>query len=325
MQIPGITASLGKSFKYNRQGIGGSSIRQRTRGNSSESTSQFEGYALGMNRGWSTGLDIVEELRDPQTLDGDLYDTLIVTERHDSIHSFTGEKTSRYLRHYHERLRAGNPAGQTYFYESWLSIKDEEVQAWFDYEDEAAKIWDCAVARVNHSLAAEGRTDRIRNLPAARALTHLVRKALAENVPGVTQSTTRLTLDVLFTDDVHLTAVGHYYMALVVYAYVYRTSPVGAAYAAPVTAAQAAALQNIAWEYIGNHLATHQPRTLAQCRAPALINAVCTAFWNYDWPWANDPSRIPSCISGLDPAAPSSPLYYDAATDAGFWFGPPAP
>ena len=65
-------------------------------------------------------------------------------------------------------------------------------------------------------------------MPSGLALVNLVERATQGYVDGVTGSSTMETMNRLFQDDVHLTRMGTYYMSLVNYASVFRTSPIGA-------------------------------------------------------------------------------------------------
>ncbi len=312
-----IAASKGGSAKFNQQIMSGSTILQRSRGNSTEGSTQYAGYSTGFNRDWSTGLNIVNELNNPQTLGGDIYDTLILTERHDMLGSLQWQNTVKYLRHYHERMIQGNPQAQTYFYEAWLSHKRTKIPEWITYERQTSLAWNCVAVRINHSLAAEGRSDRIKSLPAGAALAELVHRATTSNVNGITGGTLDETLDRLFTDDVHLTPLAFYYVSLVTYAVVYSQSPIGAAYPNGVTAAQAASLQAIAQDYVSNYRNSFATRTLAQCQAS--MPDYCSTYWNFDWAYSNNPGQIPSCRAWLMQQDSGNPFYYNATNDASYW------
>lgn len=150
--------------------------------------------------------------------------------------------TVRCLRAYHDRFIAANPRAVTYFYEPWLGVSDlNDPRRWIAYERAAAPIWRGIVTRVNLSLEAEGRSDRIVPLPAASALAALVERATSpEGVQGLSCGSTRETLSRLFTDDVHLTALGSYYLALVTYGCIAK-GPVAGAWVPDGVAADAAA------------------------------------------------------------------------------------
>ena len=61
----------------------------------------------------------------------------------------------------------------------------------------------------------------MRVVPAGPALADLLGEVVGGRVPGVTR------VDQLFNDNVHLTNLGNYYVALLHYAVVFRRSPVG--------------------------------------------------------------------------------------------------
>jgi hypothetical protein len=312
-----IAQSLSTPLWWNQQIVLGSPIRFRTRG-ADLADPAFPGYSIGKNRDGSTGLNIAAELANPQTLGGQRYDTLLLTERHDLASVLVYEDTVRYARHFHERLITGNANAKTYLYHSWLEVNKDSPSAWIGYERAAAPAWQCVAARVNQSLTGEGRSDRMAYLPAGLALTHLVERATTSGVAGITGSTVRETMDRLFTDNVHLTPTGVYYMALVSYSSIYRRSPVGAAVPAGVTAQQAAALQALAWEVVSNHYANATTPTMSQCQT-TMRDQYCNAFANFK---AN-PGFAGTCISRLTAQNRDNPFYYEASGDAGYWFPEP--
>ncbi|MBZ4395863.1 MULTISPECIES: hypothetical protein [unclassified Myxococcus] len=269
-----IAASKGKDSKWNQQNVIGSPIRVRTWGNGS-----WEGYRSGKNREGS-GMDVVQELLSPRTLGtGEKYDTLLITERHDLLGTIEWENTIGYLRHFHDRLIAGNPRAVTYFYHTWLDIDKANPSRWIAYEKNAQVAWECVSSKVNLTLQAEGRADRVRALPGGAALVDLVERVIAGEVPGIT-GTTSQRLNVLFSDNVHLTNLGAYFMAAVHHASVFRSSPEGAAGPAGANAATVQALQRIAWNFVSAYYA--QPsageRTMADCRT-RIPAEVCPGFW----------------------------------------------
>jgi hypothetical protein len=315
-QVVAIANSLGggQAAKYNQQIVIGSPIANRT-----DQPANWAGYSRGKNRDGS-GMNVVQELRAPRTLGGDRYDTLVIAERHDLVSVVQWENTVRYLRHFHERLLDGQPQGRTFFYETWWNVPDKrDPGPWVAHERAASRAWQCVVARVNHSLAAEGRADRIVPLPAGAALADLVEQAAAGRVPGLSAATPLETLNRLFSDDVHLTPTGVYYMALVTYASVYERSPVGAWAPAGITAGAASALQERAWQFVQRFYTTHQPAALDECRS-FVAQQFCPVYWQL----RQNTGAIADCtrtFSALD--AGRNPLYYDAATDRRYWFAAP--
>jgi hypothetical protein len=260
-----IAASLGPPLQWNRQYVVGSAIRYRTRGRDRETG--WEGYVGGYNRE-GQGLNVIEEFRRPRTTDGMPYDTLIITEQNGVLDSIVLQDTVRHLRHYHDRFIDGNPKGRTWFYESWMGVIDKAKPArWIAYERSAAPLWQCVVTRINTSLAAEGRADRIESLPASLALVALVEKALRGEVAGLAAGDTRHTLDQFFQDEVHLKPLASYYIALSAYAAIYDRAPSGAWAPEGVNPQLAASLQRVAWEAVSAERTTRTPLPLGQCAA----------------------------------------------------------
>jgi hypothetical protein len=326
-----IASSLGHRLLWDRQYVVGSSIRARTRG---ESEAGWDGYRRGLNRR-GEGMNVIAELALPAEERATPYDTLLITEQHALIDAMLGSDTARLLRHFHERLVAANPAGRTWFYEPWLDVSDKSnPQRWIAYERSASPAWQCIVARINVSLAAEGRPDRIRSVPAGAALAALVERATAgAGVPGVSAPTVRATVERVFSDDVHLTELGSYYVSLVVYAHLFGRSPVGAAHPPNVDAVAAASLQRTAWEFVQAQRSASDT-TPAQC-LQLFQSSFVAAYWSYvrDALWRRQVSAPRAWWRWLKhrtmthwrlrSSAPDNPFRYDPAADRTWWL--PAP
>ena len=241
----------------------------------------------------------------------------MLTERHDLVNTLMWEDTVRYTRHFQDRLVAGNAAANSYLYHSWLPINNKyDPASWVGYERTVAKAWQCTAARVNVSLAATGRGDRMTYLPAGLALTDLVEQAaLSGWVAGVSTGNAGQTIDRLFTDSLHLSPLGEYYLSLVSYASVYRRSPVGAWAPAGVTAEQANALQNVAWQSVSNYYNTASEPSMDQCQA-VMRDQVCSAYASY----AGNNGVAAGCIGRFTQQTQANPFYYSAGTDSGYWF-----
>lgn len=314
--VVAIANSLGgaTAAKYNQQIVIGSPIANRT-----DQPAGWAGYRRGKNREGS-GMNVIDELRSPRTLGGDRYDTLVIAERHDLLSVVQWENTVRYLRHFHERLLEGNPDGRTYFYETWWNVPSrDDPSPWVAHERAASRAWQCVVARVNRSLATEGRRDRITPLPAGAALADLVERAVRGQVAGLSAPTPSETMARLFTDDVHLTTTGVYYMALVTYAAVYQRSPVGAWAPSGVSTAAAASLQALAWQAVQSFYSTTAQADLDGCRA-FVAQEFCPIYWQL----RNNPGPIAECtrtFSATDSGR--NPLFFNAATDRSYWFAAP--
>ena len=262
----------------------------------------------------------MNELRQPQTISGQRYDTLIIAERHDLLDVLRWEDTVRYTRHFHDRLVEGNSKATTYVYHAWLSLPNKSAPAnWISFEKAVAPAWQCVASRINHSLSFEGRSDRVAYLPAGLALAQMVEQATTgSGLPGVTGSSVRETVDRIFADSVHLTALGSYYMGLVNYASVYRRSPVGAWAPSGVTPTQALSLQTAAWKAVSDHFNNYSAPDLAQCRA-VMRDSVCSVYNNF----RNTQSETADCVSFFTNPAQRNPFYFVSSTDKAYWF--PAP
>ncbi len=281
-----IAQSQGQELEWNQQNVEGSPIRLRTWGDGN-----WAGYRQGKNR-VGHGLEVIQELRSPRTLSpGARYDTLIITERHDLIGSVQWEDSVGFLRHFHDRIIEGNPQGRTYLYHTWLDLDKANPAPWIDYEKKALVAWECVASRVNLSLQAEGRSDRVVPLPGGAALVDLVERMNAGQVRGITGSTPQ-KLDALFRDDVHLTPLGAYYLAAVHYASVYRRSPVGAAGPPGAHPDTVRDLQTIAWNFTRAYYEQPAPgtRTMAECREH-IAQDVCPGFWSL----LGEPGKASDC------------------------------
>ncbi len=288
-----LAQSLGFGAQYQQHIRIGSTITFRTLGTGSDpySTIQYNGYQNGDNRGGQQNLDILGELRNPQTVSG-LYDTLVLGERHSSVDTIRWENTFYAARHYMETFHAANTSGKVYFYGTWyylnegVALTSGRVAEWIAFEREHLGIWEALTSRYNYELQQQGRPDRVSTLPANGALAELVERAVAGSVPGITGSLSTV-INTIFDpeqDLVHLSqGIGHYFMACVMYASIYKRSPVGASYApAGVNATQRDSLQQVAWDYVRTYYGTNplgpQP-TLSQ--RMSRIQSFCSTYWTF--------------------------------------------
>lgn len=332
-----IAESLSTQVQWNRQYVVGSSIRRRTRGGDDPALPEWHGYKQGYNRE-GEGLDVVAELRGPQTIAGK-YDVLVITEEHTMLETLIKSDTVRLLRQYHDQFVAANAAGQTFFYEPWFSVADKsEPRSWIEYERRAAPIWQCVATRINVSLQAEGRADRIISLPASTALAALIERATqGAGMPALTRSTVRETVDSLIRDDVHLQPLGAYYMSLVTYASIYRRSPQGAWHPTTVSPEQATALQDFAWTFVSRYYDAYRPLSLEECRARLASDDGLEPLWHYinTTYWRKDVGAVRGYLRYVRRLMTSrrlfssdtaeNPFYFDPAADNAYWLAPPQP
>ncbi len=265
--IGDIATKKGDSFNYNEQIILGSPIRVRTKGDNPNATG-WPGYSMGYDRDGQS-LNVISEFLNPRTIGtGERYDTLVITDRHDLLAVIEWENTIGYSRHYHDRFIAGNSSGRSFLYHSWLEIDRNQPSIWIDHEKKALVAWECVASKVNLTLQSDGRSDRMKTLPAGAALVDLVERAIAGQVPGIT-GTTPNKLNMIFSDDVHLTPLGVYYVALVTYSSAFGKTASGVVPPAGINATTASALQQIAWNYVNAYYNRSNPgvRTMSECRS----------------------------------------------------------
>jgi hypothetical protein len=137
---------------------------------------------------------------------------LIITERNDLLNSVMWEGTDKYLQHYRDQFMMNNN-GQVYFLVPWLGIKNrKDISSWIAYEKHASRVWECVVSKVNHGLVWK-QSSPVYILLANIALTELVKHLLNDSIVGqFSYSSYSDRLDLLFSDDVHLTRFGVYYI-----------------------------------------------------------------------------------------------------------------
>jgi len=285
-----IANSLSVDFNYNMQNLSGSLLRERTIG-WDPNVIDWSGYSLGTNRNGS-GLNIAEELRNPQTIgSGEQYTSLVVTERHEILTQIENENTIPLLKHFHDRLIEGNNEATTYFYQSWLSIDKNDPQPWIYYEKAAVKAWECSAAKANLVIDNSSRRS-ILALPAGYAFAHLVEKALAGEVAGISGTELEI-INEFFTDNVHPTRTTAYYMGLVNYIALYKHNPTGAELPFGMSAETGNALQTIAWDLISNYYMSGSGASepsMQSCQT-ALVDTLCESYWNL----LSQPDNISSC------------------------------
>jgi len=195
-----------------------------------------------------------------------IYDTLILTEVHTLLESLLWNDTIGNARNYIKRFTRANPAARTYVYTSWLGVDDiDDPRRWIAYERAAAKAWQCTVSRINRDFAASDDVQQVQIIPAAEALAALVERAVSEQGAAFGATGSRDAMRLFFTDDVHLTDLGIYYVALVSYAVLHGRVP-ETPWVPNIDADKARAVQDSARQFIAGW---NQPRamTAAECSA----------------------------------------------------------
>ena len=274
-----IARSLGHRLEFEVQVLGYSLLRQRTKGEVPASP-DWPGYRSGRNRS-GAGMNVAEELRRPQRLaNGEKYDVLVVTERHDLPAIAKKEQTAFYLADMAKHLLAGNPDGEVLLYHSWQNIDPDAPWPWIDYERAVSQMWECVASRANLDLPRRGNAPRIRVLPGGSALAELVADLWAGKVPGVAAAAPGTRVRLLFSDNVHMSDVGRYYLALVHYAVLFGRSHEGAVVPGAIAPETGRYLQALAWRYsasYGQRANASATRDMASCRK-IMQDDVCPAF-----------------------------------------------
>jgi hypothetical protein len=321
--LEAIARSLGKHIRWNRQLILGSPIRARTNLHQGGERKRWLGYTSGRDK-FNRPINVVEEFKTGTAIGGARYDVLLITERHDVLSVMLWESTVQELRDFHERLiELGASDAQTYFFEPWLDIADKDNPAgWMTFERASSQVWQCVTTRINTSLQAEGRSDRLLSLPVGLLLVDFVERAIAGRISGLTGSNTRAVVNRIFSDNVHLTPLGGYYAALLSYAAIYRQSPVGAWSPSGIDHTLAAELQELAWKKTSELYANYRPLGLDECRA--FMREKYCSIWDSYVPDKKQPGCLPTF--SRDPRSArgeKGPFDFDPATDKSYWFPPP--
>lgn len=287
-----ISESLDVAYQWNQQNGIGSPIRVRTSGNQMP-PNNWAGYHIGKNRD-TFDMDVIAELASPATIGtNEIYDALLITERHDIMDVIRWENTNSLLHHYHNRLLSGNAQGETFFYHSWLDIDPNEPQDWIGFETLMLNAWECVADKVNLILADEGKTQAINVIPAGWALANLLQHIFDDEVPGFT-GTDMEKIDDLFNDTVHLNVEGIYYVAAVSFAIVNKRSPEGADLPAEISHTTGTVLQQLAWQYAQQYLANYRPKTMNTC-SQIMSDQICSRYFNF----TNRPEQVQSCIDWM--------------------------
>jgi hypothetical protein len=205
------------------------------------------------------------------------YDTLIITQTNNPIIDPTNaanlgttpEDFERFLNLFLSR----NSAGRAFFFTPWedLGSRWHNGQEWTTQIAAELSLFERVTTRIEEvSRTLRSRSVDVNLIPANLALRDLVRAAESGQFQGVSSR------GQLFSDSVHMTALGNYYLACVVFASVYQQSPAGASgrtvnrwgvELTNIDAALALRLQNFAWQVVSSYrgwsgtVATPRPPT----------------------------------------------------------------
>jgi hypothetical protein len=191
------------------------------------------------------------------------YDSLIITQNNNPIinpgnPSDYGASAVDYEK-FLELFLSRNPSGRGFFYTSWEDLDSpwHNGQDWTTQISRELTAFERIADGIEQvALANHGRNVTINVIPAALGLRDLIVAAESGQFPGVTSRSQ------LFTDKVHLSGMGYYMVACIVYASVFQQSPAGATAHVmgdwgntyvDLPSDLALRIQNLAWQTVSNY------------------------------------------------------------------------
>lgn len=200
------------------------------------------------------------------------YNTLVVTEAVPLQNHLTWSDTYGNANNFYKYAKNNNNGVpiKFYIYETWHctnsgipnSNPDLPNGCWYDKSAHSTILWHPRLLSdfplwsgiVTHVRNQNPSDNQIWMVPAGQAFYNLTTQINNGNVPGITSFRN------LYSDDIHLTNAGNYFVACVMYATIYGKSPVGLTsninneYGVPIsnmpTAAQALVMQQVAWNTV---------------------------------------------------------------------------
>lgn len=191
------------------------------------------------------------------------FENFIITEAVPLVPHLQWSSTYRYADSLYQFAMQNNPDIQYYIYETWHCINSgngsTSGEGGFpcDWDAGSTSLWrDRLDLDLHHWESIADSINLIHEkdmliIPAGQAMARLYDSIIANKVPGIT------SMDQLFSDDIHLTYSGIYFIACVMYGVIHKESPVGLPnqltdewdilYSEYPTVAQAEMMQRIAW------------------------------------------------------------------------------
>ncbi len=252
-------------------------------------TMPYMTQALAINAGRQTHYDrqiingspLQHNFNNPNSAEGTPYTTafphgnhnrLIVTEAVPLQNHLTWSNAYAAANNFYNYAKSNNNGVpiKFYIYETWHCINSGIPNpdpnfpngCWYDNSAHSTIVWHDRLQAdfslwagiVNHVRAQNPADNQIWMVPAGQAFYNLTTQINAGNVPGIS------SFRDLFSDDIHLTNAGNYFVACVMYATIYGTSPVGLTstisdqwgnpFPNMPTPAQALIMQQVAWSTV---------------------------------------------------------------------------
>ncbi len=192
------------------------------------------------------------------------FDVMVLTESVPRQLDYIDE-TYAYADSFYQYARTYNPELRVYLYEDWHCLLsgtptgcayDIDSNPWRQRLEDDLPMWESVVDTLNARFQPD---TPVCLIPAAQGLAALYDSIQIGVVPGLTQ------IEDIFSDDIHMTEIGKYYIACIHFAMIHETSPVGLThqlqvwwggnYTAP-SPALALKFQEMAWETV-----TRYPRS----------------------------------------------------------------
>lgn len=153
------------------------------------------------------------------------YDVVIMTEAVPLINHLKWSDTYQYGGNYYDLAIKSNKETQVYLYETWHCINSGDTCAydpldsipWRKRLDDDLMSWQGITDSINKLHSGK----KMLTIPAGQAMGALYDEIEKGNIPDLA------SIRNVFQDDIHLNDIGHYFIACVMYATVYKKSPVG--------------------------------------------------------------------------------------------------
>lgn len=177
------------------------------------------------------------------------YPVVVLTEMVELKDAIRYHHSARALAEWTRRAQAADPGARLYLYETWHRTGDPAGWA-ARVEADGVTLWQDGLLR---PAMAEGGVGRIMIIPGGPVMLAVARAAEAGQIPGVTAR------DALFSDDIHMSDLGAWLMAMTHYAVIYGRTPEGlphllrradGALAGAPSDAAARAMQALVWQVV---------------------------------------------------------------------------
>lgn len=164
-----------------------------------------------------------------QDLSQNKFNKFIITEAIPLENHLIWSDTYNMVDNFYSAFKDNNENGQVYIYETWHCINsgttgcqwDEGSDVpWRTRLEQDKEKWESISIYLNQKYT----NDVVHIIPGGQALAKLYDAIENNEINGVTN------IDYFFSDDIHLNDFGHYYIACVMYATLFKKSPVGLTY-----------------------------------------------------------------------------------------------